>query len=116
MRKKALIIFSVSHTELLTLLKLLVQERLTAKQKAILQYLCVSQEELPVTRLVVKLKQELHCSETALWNNLTQLKRMGILKYGDAQTKGLQVKVTERGKLVCKNVLDEKMKAERGAV
>lgn len=116
MRKKALIIFSVSHTELLTMLKLLVQERLTAKQKAILQYLCISQEELPVTRLVVKLKQELHCSETALWNNLTQLKRMGILKYGDAQTKGLQVKVTEQGKLICRNIQNDKERVKGGAV
>jgi len=116
MRKKALIVFSVSHNDLLILLKLLAQERLTAKQKAILQYLCTSQEELPVTRLVLKLKQELHCSETAVWNNLTQLKRIGILRYGDVQTKGLLVKVTDNGKLICKNVQDDKEMTKRGVV
>jgi len=64
-------------------------------------------EEISVSRLVRILEKNLSCSQTALWSNLRQLKRVGILNYGDAKTKGTPVVLTKVGKMISK-YLEEK--------
>ena len=92
-----LIVFS---SEVIELLHTLARERLTAKQKGIIRYLDRSHQDIPATRLVRDLIGPLACSEATVWNNLNQLKRIGILSSGDIRTKGQPVKITVLGKLI----------------
>ena len=94
---KLLVAFSV---ELIKALQLLAEERLTAKQKNILGYISEISEPITVTRLVQTLTDVLHCSESAIWNNLRPLKKAGILSYGDANSKGIPVKMTKIGRVI----------------
>lgn len=94
---KLLVAFSV---ELVNTLQLLAQERLTAKQKKILEYVSTLSDPVTVTKLVHTLTDVLHCSPSAVWNNLRPLKKARILEYGDVRRKGLAVEITQIGKLL----------------
>ncbi len=52
--------------------------------------------------LVSRLSKELDCSQSAVWNNLRQLKRAGLIECGSLQNKGLPVKLNEAGEIVSK--------------
>ena len=80
------------------------RERLTAKQKAIISFIITHKSSDPVTRVVQQLKKILGCSETAVWNNVAQLKRIGVVSYGDQQTKGQPLRTTPFGKLISKGL------------
>ena len=102
---KLLVTFSV---ELINTLQLLAEERLTAKQKNILGYISEISEPVTVTRLVYTLTDVLHCSQSAVWNNLRPLKKAGILQYGDAAHKGLAVQLTANGELITSHLKENK--------
>jgi len=51
--------------------------------------------EIAVSRLVVNFSSLHHCSKTSVWNNLKQLKEIGLLEYGDVKNKGIAVKLTK---------------------
>ena len=93
-----------STEEIIDVLRRLSQERLTAKQKKIIQYAGELNQDIPVTRLVNQLVDHLTCSKATVWNNLNQLKRIGILSYGDSTSKGLPVKITPLGKLISEEI------------
>ena len=99
-RGKPLIVFSISTSDLINVIQSLAQERLTQKQRKIILYVRDSVERVPVTPLVQRLVEVLDCSETAVWNNLKQLKNSGIIMYGDSSTKGLPVLLTPIGLLI----------------
>ena len=48
----------------------------------------------------------LNCSQSAIWNNLTQLRKSRILSYGNLETKGIPVKLTRIGKLIYENLTE----------
>jgi hypothetical protein len=56
------------------------------------------------TNLILRVRDELQCSSSALWNNLRQLKRIGIVDFGDIESKGKKVVLTHFGKLLCDGV------------
>ena len=97
-----LIVFS--RDQLIEVVKQLAEERITAKQKKILCYIAYSQQHIPITPLVHKLVAYLSCSETAVWNNINQLKRIGIISYGDAQSKGRPVVLGSIGKMLARQL------------
>ncbi|MBI2112209.1 hypothetical protein HYT52_01605 [Candidatus Woesearchaeota archaeon] len=102
---KLLVVFSV---ELVKTLQLLAEERLTAKQKKILEYVSVMSDSVTVTSLVHTLTDVLRCSQSAVWNNLRPLKKAGILSYGDANRKGIPVKMTQIGRVICIHLVEGK--------
>ena len=56
------------------------KERLTKKQKKILEFLLRSEENgITSTSLVRILSKEIKCSRSTLWNNLNQLKKCGLV-------------------------------------
>ena len=59
-------------------LELVLNERLTKKQKHIISYLRQNENET-ATQLVKAISSELKCSKSAVWNNLNSLKRSGII-------------------------------------
>lgn len=59
-------------------LELVLNERLTKKQKYIILYLKDNKNET-ATQLVKIISSELKCSQSAVWNNLNSLKRSGIV-------------------------------------
>lgn len=94
----------ISHQELTTALQAIARERLTQKQKKSLLVINTLQEDLPVTRVVQQLVKILACSETTIWNNLHQLKAVGMVSYGDVSTKGKPLIITSLGKIICKGL------------
>ena len=96
------------NKELKEALQIFSRERLTSKQKRILQFIATNNKTrlLPVTPLALELFQALHCSETTVWNNLRQLKKIGIISYGDQRNKGIPVVITTLGKIII-NGLEE---------
>jgi Fe2+ or Zn2+ uptake regulation protein len=96
----------VCRVELVETVQKIADERLTAKQKAIMKYVSVMVDEIAITKLVRRLMKMLACSETAVWNNVNQLRRIGVLEYGNVHTKGMPVRVTEVGRIVCENVME----------
>ncbi len=74
-------------------LELVLNERLTRKQKYILAYLQHNEHET-ATQLVKAISSELKCSQSAVWNNLNSLKRAGLVS-----ANGL-VRLTECARLV----------------
>ncbi len=99
-----LIVF-VSEKLFLTLLKF-AQERLTAKQKAILNILVYNPvlAKKPVTQVVGILNKELNSSLSTIWLNLNQLKRIQLVDYGSFKSKGRPIKLTEIGKFLARNL------------
>ena len=57
-------------------------ERLTKKQKFIVEFLKINRAD-NITRLAKFLSQELNCSESCIWNNLNSLKRCGLVVNGN---------------------------------
>ncbi|HLC71415.1 MAG TPA: HTH domain-containing protein, partial [Candidatus Nanoarchaeia archaeon] len=90
-------VFSVRNLDLLLVIESLCKERLTQKQKQILEYISSNQEEITITKLVDKLTVVLHCSHSTLWNNIRQLKRMEILQ---SHAKGSPIEITLIGKYI----------------
>lgn len=64
----------------LLLLRKILDERLTQKQKYILHYVHKNPEARSVTFLVKIISSDLDCSESAVWDNVRSLKRCGILE------------------------------------
>lgn len=93
-----------SNKKIIDLLRGIVRGQLTAKQKEIILYICEIDQDVPVTRLVNQLAEHLACSKATVWNNLNQLKRIGILSYGDSTSKGLPVKVTSLGRVISEDL------------
>lgn len=98
-----LIAFSDAENQLKDALLAIAQERLTQKQKLILNYLKNSYDKTNVTKLVPRLAKELNCSESAIWNNLNSLKKSLLICYGSLQNKGADVILTPVGKLISQN-------------
>jgi len=90
----------VSYDSLLICLSKIAAYRLTCKQKIILQELngslCNS------TQLVNHLSKKLNCSKSALWNNLRELREIGLI----SQNNGKICRLTDVGNLLisCKKV------------
>jgi predicted transcriptional regulator len=84
----------VSYNSLLDCLSKIATYRLTSKQKVILleleNSLCNS------TQLVDHLSKKLNCSKSALWNNLRELREIGLI----SQNNGKVCKLSEVGKLI----------------
>ena len=98
-----LIAFSVTEEEIKEALLAIAKERLTKKQKLILEYLKNGWIKTNVSRLAPKLAKELNCSESAVWNNLNSLKRAFLVSYGDLKNKGADVTLTKVGNLILEN-------------
>ena len=97
----------LSHRELVVALQSIATERLTQKQKRILIVIDSLDEDLPVTRVVGQLADLLQCSESAIWNNLNQLKNIGLVTSGDIKTKGRPVGITALGRLLVRHLRQE---------
>ncbi|NCO97336.1 MAG: hypothetical protein COY38_01220 [Candidatus Aenigmarchaeota archaeon CG_4_10_14_0_8_um_filter_37_24] len=67
---------------LLDCFRKVLDERLTKKQKFIVEFLQVNRPD-NITRLAKFLSQELDCSESCVWNNLNALKRCGLVVNGE---------------------------------
>ena len=104
MRSTVLVAFSVTERNIENAILALACERLTKKQKFILLYLQNSWIRTNVSRLAPKLAKELSCSESAVWNNLSSLKRALLISYGSLQNKGADVMLTPIGKLIAENI------------
>ncbi len=89
---------SVSYDSLLRCLSKISYYRLTAKQKAILielkENLCTS------TQLVDLLSVKLNCSKSALWNNLRELREIGLIY----KNNGRICRLTEIGNLLISGI------------
>jgi len=96
----------LSTEELVTAIQTISKERLTTKQKLILKEIERLPEEMTVTKFVVHFAGTLHCSETAVWNNLRQLHAMELVHYGGPNTRGIPLTITPLGKIIC-NRLEE---------
>ena len=92
-----------SETVLLTLLKV-AQQRLTSKQKLILNSLRFIKTKRSVTKVVPILARELNCSLSAIWFSLNQLKRSQLVEFSSANNKGLPVRLTPLGKWLARNL------------
>ncbi len=103
-----LIAFSRDYQNLKLILLSLSKERLNRKQKKILHYLYNTKIIINVTNLVHKLSIELNCSKSALWNNLNSLKKYGLINYSSLHNKGLPVKLTSIGKIISKELEEDK--------
>lgn len=60
----------------------LANERLTKKQKQILEYL-LDNSNLTASKVVIKLKSSLKCSLSCVWNNLRVLAKAGLISFGN---------------------------------
>jgi len=76
-------------------LKKVLDERLTKKQKFIIDFLKVNKTD-NITRFVKILARELDCSESCVWNNVNSLKRCGLIVNGENRP----VKLSEVSKVV----------------
>ena len=74
-------------------LELVLNERLTRKQKYIISYLKQNEHET-ATQLVKIVSSHLKCSHSAVWNNLNSLKRAGLISHNSL------VHLTDCAKLV----------------
>jgi Fe2+ or Zn2+ uptake regulation protein len=99
-----LVAFSIRKSELIFLLGKLAKIRLTSKQKSILNDLQSLEEKIPVTQFVLNISQSLECSKTTIWNNLKQLKEIGLINYGNSKNKGSPITLTKGGKLILKEL------------
>ncbi len=61
-----------------------------------------------VSRLVLDFANLYSCSKTSVWNNLVQLKEIGILHYGDVKNKGIPISLTEIGLMIARSLKVEK--------
>lgn len=101
-----LVIFA--DRELLQILLNFADIRLTSKQKMVLDALRNhTLKGKPVTQLVKILARKLESSESALWLNLSQLRQLQLVKFGDAQAKGKPVSLTPIGNWLARNVRRE---------
>lgn len=112
----SLVVFSIGKKDLLTTLELFCKERLTHKQKKIIEYSSISLEQIAVTKLVHHLAELLRCSRSAVWNNLRQLKRIGLLQFGDVTTKGAIVRLSPLGKLLAEKMQNDKNGGEENDI
>ena len=87
---------SVSYNSLLNCLIKTAKYRLTAKQKIILEEL--ANNALNATRLVNYLASKLGCSKSALWNNIRQLKEIGLVAWNE------KCELTEIGLMISKEL------------
>ena len=71
----------ICNSEILECLEKILEERLTKKQKFILDFVKNHKIET-VTKLVKIISNELKCSESCVWNNINSLKRCGLLVNG----------------------------------
>jgi biotin operon repressor len=90
----------IERSELVRALQHMAKERLTTKQRQILLFLSELGGHVPITRLVEMVREVLHCSETAVWNNVRQLQRMEVIQCGDQNKKGMPVTLTKIGKIL----------------
>ncbi len=80
-------------------------ERLTSRQKSIIVSIQNSiTNPTPVTRAVKILSAQLKSSESSLWLNLKQLKKIGLIEFGNHKTKGEPVRLTPIGKWLAANL------------
>lgn len=94
-----------SASELVSSLVVLVRENLNCKQKNILIYLNENANLINVTAIVPKLAKELRCANSTIWNNLTSLKKSGLISYGSLANKGEPACLTKLGRLAAQELL-----------
>ena len=58
-----------------------------------------------VTALVPKLAKELRCANSTIWNNITSLKKCGLVSYGSLASKGEPARLTKLGRLATLELL-----------
>lgn len=85
----------------------LAAERLTAKQKLILLHLVEEEDVSNVTNLVEALSSKLECAPSTVWSNMKALRHCRLLTAGDAEHKGVIVKLTAVGRLVSEKLKEE---------
>ena len=72
----------IHHSKLiLDCLEKTINERLTKKQKFILEFIRNHPIE-SITKLVKLVSHELNCSESCVWNNVNSLKKCGLIVNG----------------------------------
>ncbi|MBS3052508.1 MAG: HTH domain-containing protein [Candidatus Aenigmarchaeota archaeon] len=72
-------IISIPESELVECIRKLLENRLTKKQRNILQYLNENRDE-SVTRSVKNISYLLNCSQSCIWNNINSLKKCGLIE------------------------------------
>ena len=77
------------------------KQRLTAKQKIILRELVDNTKN--ATKLVEYLAGKLYCSRSALWNNLRELKEIGLVSWNS------KCELTEIGMIISHELRGEKL-------
>lgn len=58
--------------------------------------------------IVVEVQELLKCSNTTVWTNLSQLKRMGIVVSGDQRVKRMPTRLTVIGKLIVEGLRERR--------
>jgi len=92
----------VSYSTILNCLIKVAKQRLTAKQKIILEELRDNSKN--ATQLVEHLANKLYCSKSALWNNLRELKETGLV----SQNNGDACRLTQLGTIISQRLRGEK--------
>jgi Fe2+ or Zn2+ uptake regulation protein len=80
-----------------SVIRKIIEERLTKKQKAILDFLSKEENQgKTLYKVVLELSKELNCSRSALYNNINSLKRCGLV----ANKEGRPLRLTKIGFLI----------------
>jgi hypothetical protein len=101
-RHQTLVVFSVRETR--EILIAIAKERLTSKQKKILQYLYLNKSSNSVTYTVNILSANFLCSKTAVWNNIRSLRKAYLLLCGDLNNKNIPLNLTKPGLYIAENL------------
>lgn len=93
------------QNELLLTLFCFAWERLTSRQKSILEYLQVHLfTHKNVSQVVKLLSQELNSSESGLRINSKQLKKISLVDFSNYNSRGIPIHLTPIGKLITRNL------------
>ena len=96
-----MLIENLSDGEVLDTLLALGRERLTRKQKCILEMLRESECQMTTTRFVLLCSSSLGCSQTAVRNAVKSLRKAGVL---EENRKGEPLEMTPAGILISKHL------------
>ncbi len=102
-----MVLLNIFSTEqLILLVKNLARERLTMKQKKILRYMANSSKRISITQMVLQLSTHFLCSQAAIWVNIRQLKKIGLIQCGDPKNRGLPVLLSKTGRMISEGLSD----------
>lgn len=81
--------------------------RLNAKQRKTLAFLGGDGGYKNATCGVREISLHLGCSDSTVWNVLRMLKRLQLVDFGNAESKGMQLRLTSSGRFVAGGVQND---------